>query len=473
VNTCFICEQSEPPHNAASVKKVLPKRSVKNNKSTDEDEVLWIKCSTCRKWYHLECCGLLLRDYKKLTQDKQFFKCIICCLKVVPADRHANILQRVNEARGNTPLSAGNNSVNTALQIGPKAVSQEDSKSNGVEENIDTAGAISVEYGFALNGRKVLHEKVSVPVDNDIECAVTKLSFDGDTLHCTPNTPSANVRSKPPTSSLDEVSVSIIEESERKNIIIVDHIPNAGEFVNSTRILKEVKFFSPDITVKYAYSLAKGGIAIHLHSRLDKERLLQSLTTESFGGGKVYDLDSRQQTLFIKGVATSVTTDRLRETFIANGVEVNDLVRLTQNKTGRPLPVVKVICSTECAKKLLKSAFINVNGIGCRIEKKRVDVQRCYNCHRYGHIARVCNSPSRCVNCSEHHNTQIHCSAITKCANYGGPHRASSSNCPIYQQKYEDLTGQRTESKHLEVVDGNGHPKASTRHPAAAGGLVP
>jgi len=75
------------------------------------------------------------------------------------------------------------------------------------------------------------------------------------------------------------------EDCERDNIVIIDYIPNAAEFINSSRILKEINNFAPNISVKYAYSLARGGLAIHLNNQQDKQTLIQALPREAFGGG--------------------------------------------------------------------------------------------------------------------------------------------------------------------------------------------
>lgn len=83
-------------------------------------------------------------------------------------------------------------------------------------------------------------------------------------------------------------------KNERDNIIIVYYIPN----INSSRLLKEI--FAPNISVKCAYSLTRGFIAIHLNNQQDKLKLLECLTLEAFGGGnKAYDLSARTQTLFL------------------------------------------------------------------------------------------------------------------------------------------------------------------------------
>jgi len=118
---------------------------------------------------------------------------------------------------------------------------------------------------------------------------------------------------------------AVVDNSERDNIIIIDYIPNAVEFTNSSRILKEINNFASTISVKYAYSLACGGIAIHLNNKQDKQFLLQALPPEAFGGGTANDLNSKVHTAFVKGVLSSVTTSRIRELFAEKDTEVVDV----------------------------------------------------------------------------------------------------------------------------------------------------
>jgi len=49
--------------------------------------------------------------------------------------------------------------------------------------------------------------------------------------------------------------------------------------------LNEIHNFYPDLKVDFAYSLAKGGIAIQTTSKKDRDFLLHNLPVESFGGG--------------------------------------------------------------------------------------------------------------------------------------------------------------------------------------------
>lgn len=56
---------------------------------------------------------------------------------------------------------------------------------------------------------------------------------------------------------------------------------------------------------------------------------------------------------------------------------------------------------------------------------------RCYNCQRFGHMAKSCRSTRRCKICSEDHDHK-ECKSVLqpKCANCAGNHAASYSGCP-------------------------------------------
>ena len=56
--------------------------------------------------------------------------------------------------------------------------------------------------------------------------------------------------------------------------------------------------YSPTIPVKFAYRLARGGIAIHLHTIEHKLIAVRSFAEEAFGGAKFYDLSAKSSTRF-------------------------------------------------------------------------------------------------------------------------------------------------------------------------------
>jgi len=222
-------------------------------------------------------------------------------------------------------------------------------------------------------------------------------------------------------------------------------------YVCMYRTFYEINQFCTDVKTDFAYSLAKGGVAIHTQSKEDRNRLLDVLPAESFGGGVVKHppLGHGNPAAYIKGIDTSVDVRRITELLSDKGTELSYSRRLTQRYTGRPIRVVKVKCTENSVGKLLNTKHV-INNKTCVIEKERlVKVIRCYNCQRFGHIARFCTNSTKCELCAESHSISETCAHDVLCANRGGHHPASGSACPSYLQRYETIATQHTEYLHL------------------------
>ena len=169
----------------------------------------------------------------------------------------------------------------------------------------------------------------------------------------------------------------------------------------------------------------------------------KNLQTESFGGGiKHPPRINGANVVFVKGVSTTVDTQQFIHHLNNQGIGITEARRLTNRTSGKPTQVIKVWCSREVSIHLLNDK-ISINGITCVVEKQRkVRVIRCYNCQNLGHIARNCTNKHRCEFCSLTHANDTACSGVVLCANCGGSHPSSSSKCPTYISRYEDLTKQ-------------------------------
>lgn len=57
---------------------------------------------------------------------------------------------------------------------------------------------------------------------------------------------------------------------------------------------------------------------------------------------------------------------------------------------------------------------------------------QCFNCQKYGHIAKVCTAEARCGQCAGNHNTR-ECSGKqeTRCSNCGRKHTSWHQSCPV------------------------------------------
>ena len=86
-STCFICLCTEQP-------------TVKATRSSKKD--LWIRCDSCRCWFHAGCGGFTANQYHKITKDNIWIKCVVCCLHqlqlTVCDDDHTSLCSSVEEA---------------------------------------------------------------------------------------------------------------------------------------------------------------------------------------------------------------------------------------------------------------------------------------------------------------------------------------------------------------------------------------
>jgi len=118
-----------------------------------------------------------------------------------------------------------------------------------------------------------------------------------------------------------------------------------------------------------------------------------------------------------------------------------DLLKSSESSALRVLPI------TYSVKKVV------INGSSCRTEReRRVRVIRCFNCQSLGHLAANCKNQKRCEVCSCTHVDDKLCSGDELCVNCGGSHRSSSSKCPAYISRYENLAGKYSKSQYIATA---------------------
>ena len=433
-DTCHICHLKNPPQidNKVLPNKVLPKRTVKSTRAKEDTQINWICCDVCKLWCHSDCSGLTQKDHKKLTSGKQFFKCICCCISDSCCIKEA----KYNFVAGNPllPLSTPAKDVTAPAQPDKHEVQSGDV--------VLCNGEVGVNSSIDL-------EEVGVDI--------THISTQ----------PTRQVRDV----SLSAEGIDLEIQQERQNIIIVDCIGDPTKFIRSDNILREVQSFAPDIQVKYAYSLAKGGVAIHLNNTADKSTLLKSFTAEAFGGAKISDLAERNYTLSLKNIPTYVDLETVRLALKEKSVEAKKLLRQQHKLTGRPQPVIKVVCTDTDAKKLANYTCITVGRHTCDVVWNNARVLRCYNCQQFGHIARTCINPRRCINCSDLYCSNGYCRKAAKCVNCEGPHRASERSCPAYQQRHAILASKHPQPTYVKKSAGTDRINSPNRDHAVTGNM--
>ena len=119
------------------------------------------------------------------------------------------------------------------------------------------------------------------------------------------------------------------EKSAREKIIITDKVSNPESFKNSEVILKELNHFCPNIKAVAAFSLARGGISIYLQSVEDRNKILEELPSESFGGGIKKSLNPyKTSRIFLKGVDTCIKEERIESTLKSISSDILAVKRL-------------------------------------------------------------------------------------------------------------------------------------------------
>lgn len=407
---CFICRKSE-----ASISKIPQTRNTKKDN--------WIQCDCCKSWFHATCGGYNSTQYSKICRDNIWIKCVVCCIQqVYLTETDDDTVSRINVVID----TAKNRNTGSASAKGGKNKVRKKLSQNSVEESCKVGESSNTTLNNSAVHKDAELQEVESITQRQVDISTNNITVAG----CV----SGHSHSKP---------IEVCNDSDLDKIVVIDNINNPAEFSSSQRILKEIHNFFPHMKIEFAYSLAKGGVAIHTSNTDDRDRLLQLLPAESFGGGLKHTPKGQcGKAVFIKGVDTSVNLCYITDILKQEGIKVIEARRLTRRYTGKPTQVVKVQCAEESVTQLLSSSLV-VNNKRCVIEKERlVRVVRCFNCQSFGHLSQYCNNSRRCEQCGESHLYSVKCVRNVQCANCSGSHPASSSVCPVYAKRYADLAEQ-------------------------------
>ena len=468
----------------------------------------WILCDCCKRWFHASCGGYTASQYSKISRDNIWLKCVVCCtqhiLQTDSREDFSTIVSAILEAaksrielssssKGNKKKkgteSLHNNSQATPLQgnsLLSTSTSKVDSQHSTTcikDEHIcDDVNRGTVTFETQLSHCTSadtggdLSQSNNVINNSSVFCATS----DGDILNRNSSVVTncvSDIFASPPSQNIQSSDICkevrnncfyhkqlvLYNKSACDKILVVDNIDNPVEYSSSKRILKEIRNFFPEVSVEFAYSLAKGGIAIHTKCKEDRDLLLDQLPAEAFGGGvKHPPKGNASKVVYIKGVDTTVDLGVLTTYLGSYGINISDIRRLTKRYTGKPTQVVKVRCSEEAANKLFTIKVV-VNHRVCLVEEERsIRIIRCFNCQSLGHTARHCRNYRVCEVCAGTHSEDETCGRHVKCANCGGPHPASSSQCAAFLSRYEALAKQYTEHKHFTATASSDSGKTTT-----------
>ena len=425
--TCFSCKSFDCPSRLDSINR-------------------WILCESCVNWFHISCCGILPSEEPKFS----YFKCLFCCVAQIGGNISVDISKALSLRRKVSPPIPFD-VVESAEEEDTASTSKDVLASPDLPEHTPESSACSQDYSQDQAGSQVS--------SGSVELSSVSSSSSQDSSVSDPSEHSYASGGVPPPAADGPPSVCVGEEDIRSKILIIDSV-DRHQFKSSRDIYKEIHRFVPTTRVDQAFFLAKGGIAIYLPSKVDRDNLFVALPPSAFGGGFKKKLSGAfEYQAYVKDFPFHLNLDDVTAALSVQGVSAN-LSRISSSITGRPTRTVKLSsCSKVSIEKFLKGGFW-VNGVSYKVEEKHAfRITRCFNCQRFGHTLNNCFAPRRCAVCSLDHAPSA-CSHAAKCSNCGGPHAASSLLCPDYIRHYEYLTSKYPIPEHLSDSSQISHQQA-------------
>ena len=179
---------------------------------------------------------------------------------------------------------------------------------------------------------------------------------------------------------------------------------------------------------------------MRLKEKVEEKSFIKSWPDTAFGGNtKIHPIKAKQNkqsfVAFAKNIQIHLTEELIKESIAVHGCGIVSVHRLRYSNSGILLPVNKAVFKDrDLYETCLNGIFIPQTKSKYKTfePERKYRVIRCFNCHRFGHIGKVCIHKSRCINCGGEECSDIHCTAPVCCANCRGSHSVSSSKCPKF-----------------------------------------
>ena len=160
-----------------------------------------------------------------------------------------------------------------------------------------------------------------------------------------------------------------------------------------------------------------------------KNELLKGLP-----GMKVREPETRynEHQFVILGVNRAIDTKAIEDELKKKNVSFSKVIRITSRTTNQPTPLVRVFTKDKETYERALSDGITLGFQKFKCEKPRekpIEVQQCFKCNKFNHIAKECNNETACSKCRGKHDRK-ECQANTKkCSNCGECHPSTYKGC--------------------------------------------
>ncbi|XP_059813909.1 uncharacterized protein LOC132385715 [Hypanus sabinus] len=133
----------------------------------------------------------------------------------------------------------------------------------------------------------------------------------------------------------------------------------------------------------------------------------------------------------ITGVPMSINMEELKRNI--KGGKVINVRRLKTTKEGMKKESETVLIESEEAR-VPSKVFLGFMSYPVRVYVP--NPLRCYNCQRFGHIAKNCKRQRRCARCGDvHEYGKCGTGVQPKCCNCGGAHNVAYSGCEVMRRE--------------------------------------
>ena len=350
---------------------------------------------------------LLESSIKKSTEDKKW------CIK-----RHKNSIKAI---LANTELLCERpNSYNLVEDI-DKEVRESREILNHTKENVKITSDCVQELSSVVSAERTTYNEVKHSLYS------SKIANTDTQYQVKPSTP-----------------VKATVDPRRTIVISKDIDKNIAQ--GSGKIKSAFNALFKNMNIKHCFVSKAGSIFIELTSEEDalavqnlwkKENFTSPHTTSASTACTLFA--TIQNSIVLKGVTSEISDDELNEILNSQypGAKAKRFIR----RDGTRLSTIKVDFSELKHK---QSALDN----GVKIENTIISPEnyipkqriiQCYNCFKYGHVAKLCHQKHpTCQICAGNHSQDDCYQQSTKCRNcLSAHHFATSKDCPFFQEAYD------------------------------------
>ena len=198
-------------------------------------------------------------------------------------------------------------------------------------------------------------------------------------------------------SSTEKNKISQSSNTSNKIIRIIDNIPKGLQTNNLNLIKKRIKETTTvKIPIDFTYTLPKGGIAIPLPCEEDAKKLENNLD-QIYPGSHCQQPQSNSvyNKVIVKNLDPSIPTQEVKQNMEEAYQTTIQIKRYHSSLTKRLLPIICITFKGNTYPNFL-SEDIRIFNKSYKCQPYNKPAIRCFNCQKFGHIARNCRNRKRC-----------------------------------------------------------------------------